>query len=433
MQRLRVWSISAEERVIAYRCLPAAGWKQEKKYFDIPYTSSLNFTGREDELKLMCQMPRLGFSAGASQSRIAIHGLSGVGKTQLAIKFAEINRSAYDTIFFITASTEKGIMESYERLHELLQLEQPTNDAKVDQIKRWFSQEGNNNWLLIFDNADKLESLHLTQYIPVANGQVIITTQDRRISDSNIAKTFIALDHFPLGDSETLLKSRSGIESYSQEEALAIEEIARLLGHHPLAFDSAAAYVHHTHSSFCQYLEDFRLRSSQLLAYREQWDPYDKSVTTCLDLSYSRVEEENEQATALLLLLAHLDGANISRELLRRAASPQLRVGSNGEPYEQTPDQGCVDSSLIALVSDPIALGEAIQCLSSLSLISPAKVEMGQDFSGFSLHTLVQSHACSRIRGPSKEKVLLQTIAFVAQAFPSLFFWERFGNIKAAR
>lgn len=381
----------------------------------------------------MAQMLKPGSSAGGSQSRIAIHGLSGVGKTQLAIKFAETNRSSYDTIFFITASTEKGIMESYERLHELLELEQRTNDAKVDQVKRWFSQEGNYNWLLIFDNADKLESLHLTKYIPVANGQVIITTQDRRISDSNLAKTFITLRHFPLRDSKLLLKSRSGIDTFSQEEAVAIEEIAQLLGHHPLALDSAAAFVHHTHSSFCQYLTDLQLRSSQLLAYREKWDPYDKSVTTCLDLAYSRVEQENKHAIALLLLFAHLDGANISRELLRRAATPQLRVGSDGEPYEQTPDQGCVDPSLISLALDPIAFGEAIECLSSLSLISPTKVEMGQDFSGFSLHTLVQSHACSKIQSPVKEKILLQTLAIVAQAFPSLFFWERFGNIKAAR
>ena len=324
-------------------------------------------------------------------------------------------------------------MESYERLHELLQLEQRTNDAKVDQVKRWFSQEGNDKWLLIFDNADKLDSLHLTKYIPAANGHVIITTQDRRISDGNLSKAFIALGNFLLQDSKALLSSRSGIENLSQEEAMAIEEIAGLVGHHPLALDSAAAYVHHTNCSFCQYLTNFRLRSSQLLAFREKWDPYDKSVTACLDLSYSRVEQENEQAMALLLLFAHLDGANIPRELLQRAATPQLRVGSEWEPYEQTPEQRCGEICLIALISDLIALGEAIECLSSLSLISPAKVETGQDFSGFSLHTLVQNHARSKIQSPAREKTLLQTLGFVAQAFSSHFFWERFGNIKASR
>jgi hypothetical protein len=124
----------------------------------------------------MAQMLRLASLAGGFQASIEIHGLSGVGKSQLAIKFPEINRSTHDTIFFITASTEEGIMESYERLHELLQLEQRTNNAKVDQVKRWFSQEGNDNWLLIFHNADRLESLHLTDWISVANGQVIIIT-----------------------------------------------------------------------------------------------------------------------------------------------------------------------------------------------------------------------------------------------------------------
>jgi hypothetical protein len=150
-----------------------------------------------------------------------------------------------------------------------------------------------------------------------------------------------------------------------------------------------------------------------------------------LNLSFQALKLSSTQATALFLIFAHLDLEIIPREILQRGVTLQLRVGIDGQPFEQTPDQGCVDHGIILLMSDQFALGKAIESILSLSLVS--RTEPGSQNPGFSLHPLIQSNARSQVKGDEKTQVVLEALGLVAQAFPSHFFWERFRNFQASR
>lgn len=398
--------------------------------FEMPNILSNNFTGRQEYYQQIAQTLIL---PAKRQCRIAIYGLPGAGKSQLAMKFAKDNRSNYDAVFYVDASSEEGIVRSYRMLHERLKLEKTVEQDKVEQLKRWFTNSSNQDWLLIFDNADQLHTLNLASYVPVINGHVIITSQDHRVKDSDLAKTAIYLEMFSLQESLEFLRARAAVESLTEDELMAATEIAEKVGYHPLALDSTAAWVHHTSHSFRDCLKELPNRGSELLGYRPQWASYKSSITDALDLNFRRLKRDSPQGARLFVMLSYLDKLDIPRELLRRGVTPQSRIGSDGEPFEQTPSQGCVDGELYKLISDHFAFGKAIECILSLSLIYQAKQDSGLLYTGFSFHPLIQSHARSQVTGNEQAKAIWDAVMLVSQAFPSHFFWERFGNLKSSR
>jgi len=58
----------------------------------------------------------------------------------------------------------------------------------VNAVKRWFNNEANTRWLLVFDNLDDLESFDLNDYIPSGrHGTVIITGRRREFTGTKRA------------------------------------------------------------------------------------------------------------------------------------------------------------------------------------------------------------------------------------------------------
>ncbi|KAH0541379.1 hypothetical protein FGG08_004143 [Glutinoglossum americanum] len=406
-----------------------AGWapaanlatiEEAQSYFEIPHASSLNFTGRREYLD---QISRL-LPHGHCQQRMAIFGLRGAGKTQLAIRYAEENRSYYKGVFFINASTESHIVHDYGKLHSLLRLGSAQESEKPAQVRRWFSDPLNMNWLILFDNAERLDTLNLFKYIPVSNGHIIITTLDHRVQDSDLVGNAIELGMLNLQESVDLLRRRAGRDALSEDELYAAKEIAGQVEGLPLALDSAAGFVHHRKKTFCEYLQQYGDRAQFLLSYRPSMSIYDKSVFTSLDMNLDVVYRENPRAAMLFLVFAHLDRSKISLELLRQGTVQQQRIGRDGESYGMTPEQGCVDKSLVSLLSDEMAFGEAIETLLSLSLIHQTKESTDMCSSGFSLHSLVQLHARSRVQGEEREEVIWRALSMVAQAFPFYILLE---------
>ncbi|KAM3480323.1 hypothetical protein MY5147_001245 [Beauveria neobassiana] len=132
-----------------------------------------DFEKRKEEL---AEMRRTLISDG-SRRVVVLHGLGGIGKTQLAVAYLKRYRDEYSAIFWLNMKDETSIRQSFVNVTK--QIQQQGADAHlfselgadddpnkaVEAAKLWLSLPGNTRWLLVYDNYDaaKLTDLYLSQ------------------------------------------------------------------------------------------------------------------------------------------------------------------------------------------------------------------------------------------------------------------------------
>jgi hypothetical protein len=162
-----------------------------------------NFLGRQDELDKLWQY----LQPKSSQSRkVAIlYGLGGIGKTQLAIRFARDHKDDFTAIFWLSGKDRGTLLQSlssiFPRLPGQSQNTGRVNDEEVEQrarhVLRWLALEGNSRWLIIFDNIDQLppvnsatdDAYNIGEFFPTADhGSILITSRIQSLTE--IGKSF---------------------------------------------------------------------------------------------------------------------------------------------------------------------------------------------------------------------------------------------------
>lgn len=121
-----------------------------------------HFVAREEELTEIHK--ELAHKQG--RRTIIVHGLGGVGKTQLAAAYAKRQRDKYSAIFWMNAKDEISLKQGYMRVAERISREHMSEayiknavescnlDKAVQAVKRWLDIPKNNQWLVIYDNYD---------------------------------------------------------------------------------------------------------------------------------------------------------------------------------------------------------------------------------------------------------------------------------------
>lgn len=134
-----------------------------------------------------------------SQKLMVLHGLGGIGKTQLAVRYAYKFSEMYYSTWWINCSTKDSITRSFfdiantlvshhaGKLKEFglaavcdeygsLATTKEMPQKIVDCVIRWLERPGNVNWLLVLDNIDDLD-IFSESIIPKHNGTIIMTTR----------------------------------------------------------------------------------------------------------------------------------------------------------------------------------------------------------------------------------------------------------------
>jgi hypothetical protein len=128
-----------------------------------------------------------------------VHGLGGMGKTQLCIEFVRQYQEKYSAVFWLDGSSEDALQRSFvdvvtrlpaaEVLPALVQAaEQASPDQRllVQGVLDWLSLPSNRKWLLVVDNVDRDSTAkvkdplayNIKQYLPAADhGSVLITSR----------------------------------------------------------------------------------------------------------------------------------------------------------------------------------------------------------------------------------------------------------------
>ena len=128
-----------------------------------------------------------------------VHGLGGIGKTQLSVEFTRQHQRSYSAVFWVDGSTNERLRRSIADLASRLPQHQISEgsrnyshrgranvDEVVEDVLKWLSQSLNDQWLLIFDNVDREfsgpsrdpEAFDVKEYFPTADqGSILITSR----------------------------------------------------------------------------------------------------------------------------------------------------------------------------------------------------------------------------------------------------------------
>jgi hypothetical protein len=163
------------------------------------FPEAAQFVAREQELSDMHDL----LHGHSSRAAVVLHGLGGIGKTQLAVEYIRQHKEKHTAIFWLNANDEDSLRLSYcgiaqqvlqchpsTRVLSSVDLEGDLNRV-VSAVKIWLDLQGNARWLMVYDNYDNprisknsgRSTVDIRQYLPESDhGSVIITTRSARVS-----------------------------------------------------------------------------------------------------------------------------------------------------------------------------------------------------------------------------------------------------------
>ena len=281
------------------------GWK-------MPLAPNPFFTGREKVLDIVRKKLD-------SSKRVALSGMHGVGKTQVAAEYARRYRDYYQTILWVRAETRETLALDFASIARLLDL--PQKDERdqaviVGAVNRWLERNG--GWLLVLDNTEDLSRLR--EFVPSTHsGHILLTT---------LAQAFggfadkVLIDEMSEDEGALLLLRRATLlgkelplEAAKEVDTKLAREIAGELGGLPLALDQAGAYIEETPSTLAEYRRLYEREGKHLRKERGELSGDHPSVTVTFSLAFNELAKRDPVAADLVRLCAFLAPDAIPEEI----------------------------------------------------------------------------------------------------------------------
>ena len=248
-----------------------------------------HFTGRS---QLLDQI-RAGLAAGGPVAVTALHGLGGIGKTQLAIEYAHRHAADYQLVWWVDAEQTPLLAGQLAALASHLGLP-VTGRVTTDAAAVLNALRRRDRWLLVFDNAEHPAALR--PWLPDGPGHKLITS--RYPAWGGLADT-VEIDILTRAEAVTLLTRRVPNLNPQVADAMSDE-----VGDLPLALEQAAAYLETTGMPPADYLDRLRTRRDQMLA-RGHDLAHGGTIDTVWSLALDSLRDQEPAAVALLDLCAH--------------------------------------------------------------------------------------------------------------------------------
>ncbi|KAK4444368.1 hypothetical protein QBC34DRAFT_185339 [Podospora aff. communis PSN243] len=314
--------------------------------FLVPYTSNPEFVGRSDILgQLRSRLSHeQSVTDGTSQQRVAIHGLGGIGKTQIALAYIYWLRRTHPqvSIFWVHASNAERFREACAFIAQECRVP-GYDDPKVDVlslVKTWLRSKDRGRWLMVIDNADDVQLFsrpgNLGQWIPECpHGAVLVTTRNKaaglRLTRGGL---LIGVGKMDEGESTQLLREKLKAGDLDTAD---LSRLASRLEHLPLALAQAAAFIEETTISVEKYLELLENSDHELVKLLSQdFETVGRDVEAAHAvaetwmLSFEQIRRQDSFAGELLSLMSLFDRQAIPREFLSDYGERQAQE-SGGE------------------------------------------------------------------------------------------------------
>ncbi|GIF22186.1 hypothetical protein BJ973_002511 [Actinoplanes tereljensis] len=336
---------------------------------------NVQFTGREDDLvKLRTQLEDSSNPVVLSGVSVALQGMGGVGKTQVAMEYAHRFRNAYDFVWWINSDPVTFIDAQLSDLGRELGL--PGSGSIAEQARAVLQALSRGaslpRWLVIFDNAEDVHTV--TRFLPSGpGGHVIITSRVTNWADIES----IPVDVFDRRESIVHLRRR--VPTMRTEDA---GRLAEALGDLPIAVAAAGAWLADTGKPVAEYL-----------SYLEEYGPAD--LEPIWDLSLKRLQERSPAAYRLLQLCSVM-APEVPLDLVYGDRMAGLLHSLDPE------------------VADSMYRGKLVQDLNRLALL---KVDVGGG--QILVHRIVQHVVRQRMTGEQRDQARREVHLVLAAARPS--------------
>lgn len=189
-----------------------------------------NFLGRQHDLGRLWQY--LQPTAFPRRKVAILHGLGGMGKTQLAIRFARDHKTNFTAVFWLSGKDQSTLLHSLSSAWSRIPGQPPDNraidDDKVEDRARcmlkWLAKDGNSHWLVIFDNIDQYspgssgsgDAFDIAKFFPTADhGSILITSRLPGLTE--LGKSF-PIRKLDSTDAVQLLLQSSGLSANTIQE-----------------------------------------------------------------------------------------------------------------------------------------------------------------------------------------------------------------------
>jgi NB-ARC domain len=390
-----------------------------------------HFTPRPEYMKALEDLLP---AASASRKVFVLYGLGGIGKTQLAIKFAKDHQAEFTSILFLDGSSRESLLRSfvpiYRRITEKKESQVPSSaqlaranqispEQMVEEVGQWLAQEHNNKWLLIFDNIDKEPSdeggFEIAPYFPPKDhGSILITTRLAPLSRVGHGKRVgIMSDKEAIG----LLNEILGEESSDQQRASAARNQKNLTTHKlldtlaglPLAISQAGRFINTLNLKLETYLELYTsskrevmdlLSADSPLHYTEKGS-IRTTWTISLNLLKERMSKQGQDgdyyaAYRLLQLFAYFEPSDLNYNIMRFGV-----IGNN------------VPDWFRRTFSSKLKFFGVVKILLDLCLIDNNVSE-----GSYSMHRVVHDWLCTYICGETNRELLRLAVGAISFSAP---------------
>jgi len=303
----------------------------QEPFCNIPFPRNARFVGRAEQLDQLQHE----ILERCKATKVAITGLGGAGKTQVALELAYRIREATPDclVLWIPAISTEGLEQAYTNVVKKLQIP-GSNKAQADSkvlLQQYLGQKSTGRWLLIFDNADDVSmwvsensgQKRLIDYLPRSDhGQIVFTTRDHKaavkLAHQNVVHIAEADEDLAMQLLRSYVIQKELVDDYTCAMDM-LTELAFL----PLAIVQAAAYINENGIGLTDYVKLLKEQEHDVIEllsedfedegrYRETRNP----VATTWLISFERIQTHDSLAAEYLSFMACIEPTNVPQSLL---------------------------------------------------------------------------------------------------------------------
>ena len=262
------------------------------------------FTGRDGLLVAV----RERLLAGDRAVVQALHGMGGVGKTQLATEYAHRFGGTYDLAWWVAAEQPGLIGEQFAALSAELGCTEPGAGMEAVRSAVLGELRERSRWLLVFDNAEAPGDI--SRWLPGGSGHVLVTSREPGWTEIAVP---VEIDVLARTESVAILCDR--VAGLAEADA---SQLADRLGDLPLAVAQAAGFMAQTGMPAAEYLDQLETKAARIL---DQAPPasYPKSLAAATQLIADQLAHTDRAASQLADLCAFLAAEPIPDNLITGA------------------------------------------------------------------------------------------------------------------